>query len=151
MKIEINYVKYTCNKYVSLHPCSTSRNLYLVQFHSSCKTSGQTDKMPRNEIKYKIKMVFLKYFPFKIKKCCNSQIWNYGCSLEHYLLSSILRDYYYILKEMYSHYEVQGGRVSSFVCGYLRISTKARQFDARFPVRFGSFFVLISMFFRTAL
>ena len=29
-KIEIN-LKYSCNKIISLHPCTTSRNLYLLE------------------------------------------------------------------------------------------------------------------------
>ena len=35
---------------------------YFAHFHLSCQISGQTDNMPRNESKHKIKMLFLKYF-----------------------------------------------------------------------------------------
>ena len=36
MKIEKN-LKYSCNKIVSLHPCSTSRNLSYIQYVSAKK------------------------------------------------------------------------------------------------------------------
>ena len=46
-----------------------SRNQISYLVYSSCQISGQTDKMPRKESKYKIKMVFLNYFPLYFYLC----------------------------------------------------------------------------------
>ena len=58
------FVKFkTLNFYIELSWIFLFRSFYLVHFHSSCKLSEQTDKMPRNESKHKIKPVyFLQFF-----------------------------------------------------------------------------------------
>ena len=48
---------------LNFHRFFLYKSFYLVHFHSSCKISGQTDKMPRNESKNKsVWKIFLCIF-----------------------------------------------------------------------------------------
>ena len=50
----------TLNFYIVFSWIFSYQSFYLVHFQSSCKISGQTDKMPRNESKNKIRPDFFQ-------------------------------------------------------------------------------------------